>query len=396
MSEPNVVLTIPRPGEIALKERPHPKITSGFALVRVRIAPICIEHQIYRDFTFEWMEDKENMGHEGVGEVCEVAPGSRFKVGDRVIIYQGHPCGQCYVCTSALSPTHCMRVPYEQMIAGSTIKGIADSGDGSGTLQTLGEMGIGRRAIEIECGSDGGGFGFGRFRIAPELMLQKIPDTLDFRYAAAANCACGCTYTGIEELGVGPGDFVLVAGIGFIGFGAIINAKFRGATVIALGRNEYRMRQAMQMGADYVLNPEHQDWLEQLREITGYKQGVDFAAECSGYPYYQNKCIAAVRRYGGVFFFGHVPGADHKLEIHILDEIMNRHVHITGGHDVRWLHREGLLNMLQDDSVQQGIDTMVTHEFNMSDGKAAFEAALSKQAGKIYLYPWEDCPRASG
>ena len=86
MSEPNVVLTIPRPGEVKLKERPHPKIVPGFALVKVRIAPICIEHQIYKDFSFEWMEDKDNMGHEGVGEICEVAAGSRFNVGDRVII----------------------------------------------------------------------------------------------------------------------------------------------------------------------------------------------------------------------------------------------------------------------------------------------------------------------
>jgi uncharacterized OB-fold protein len=28
----------------------------------------------------------------------------------------------------------------------------------------------------------------------------------------------------------------------------------------------------------------------------------------------------------------------------------------------------------------------------MSQGAEAFEAALSKQAGKIYLYPQENCP----
>ena len=35
---------------------------------------------------------------------------------------------------------------------------------------------------------------------------------------------------------------------------------------------------------------------------------------------------------------------------------------------------------------------MVTHEFNMSDAARAFQAALSRKAGKIYLYPQEDCP----
>jgi threonine dehydrogenase-like Zn-dependent dehydrogenase len=285
-----------------------------------------------------------------------------------------------------------MRHPYEEMEAGATLPGLGDTSLGNPTMEALGARGVGKRAIELTCGSESGGFGFGRFRIAPEIMIQKIPDGLDFRYAAAANCACGCTYTGIEELGVRRGDFVLVAGIGFIGLGAIINAKYRGATVIALGRNAERMEMARRIGADHVLNPEDPQWLERVREITGYRQGVDYAAECSGYPYYQSKCIAAVRRYGGVFFFGHVPGSQHKLELHVLDEVMNRHVHLTGGHDVRWIDRQGLVNMLQVKEVQRRIDMMVTHEFNMSEGKAAFEAALSKKAGKIYLYPWEDCP----
>ena len=392
MPENNVVLTIPEPGKVELKERPYPKIVPPYVLMKVAIAPVCIEHQIYRDFTFEWHEDFEHMGHEGVGEVVETWEGSKFTPGDRVVIYQGDPCGECFVCTRGLSPTHCLHKPYEQIEAGATMQGIEDDGKGTATMEAIGQMGAGMRCIEIKCNSESGGFGFARYRIAPESMLQKIPDDLDFRYAAAANCSAGCTYTGIQELGVGPGDFVLVAGVGFIGFGAIINAKYRGATVIALGRNQDRMQQAKDIGADYVLNPEDPDWLDRIHEITGYKKGVDYAAECSGYPYYQGKTIAAVRRYGSVFFFGHVPGSDHKLEIHVMDEIMNRHVYLTGGHDVRWQDREGLLIMLQDKSVQVTVDKMVTHEFNMSDGKAAFEAALSKKAGKIYLYPWDDCP----
>jgi hypothetical protein len=36
-------------------------------------------------------------------------------------------------------------------------------------------------------------------------------------------------------------------------------------------------------------------------------------------------------------------------------------------------------------------DHLITHEYNMSQGAEAFEAALSKQAGKIYLYPQENC-----
>ena len=51
----------------------------------VEIAPICIEHQVYKEHRFEWHSDAENQGHEGVGTIREVAPGSTFAVGDRVV-----------------------------------------------------------------------------------------------------------------------------------------------------------------------------------------------------------------------------------------------------------------------------------------------------------------------
>jgi uncharacterized OB-fold protein len=48
--------------------------------------------------------------------------------------------------------------------------------------------------------------------------------------------------------------------------------------------------------------------------------------------------------------------------------------------------------MLQDREVQRATDLMITHEFNMSDAAAAFDACLEKKCGKVYLYPQEDCP----
>ena len=393
MSNHNVVLTIPQAGTVELKEVPFPKIAPGYALIKVAIAPICIEHQIYRDHTFEWHEDAEHMGHEGVGVIEAVAEGSEFSVGDRVLIYQGNPCGTCFVCEEGLSPTHCLAIPYEEITGqgGADPHASLGSLDGAEVMTTRG----GLRSIEIECGSESGGFGFSQHRLAPERMIQRIPDDLPFRYAAAANCSNGCTYTGVEEVGVGPGDVVLVGGIGFIGFGAIINAKYRGATVIAMGRNEFRMDLARKMGADYIIDPDDPDWLKKIHEITGDKKGCDSVFECSGYPYYQKRCLQAVRRYGHLRLFGFLVGSEEPLPIHLLDEIHNRHVTVTGSHDVNMNHREGLIRMMMDPEVQRATDLMVTHEFNMSDGAAAFEACLSKKAGKVYLYPQEDCPKAA-
>ena len=390
MSKTNTVLTIPEPRKVVLKQMPYPRIVPGYVMVKVEIAPVCIEHQVYKEHRMEWHSDCDHQGHEGVGTICEVTAGSRLEVGDRVVMYQGDPCGECFVCQRQLSPTHCMSIPYELL---------TETQDPTANLEQLGGIQAqhvpgGLRAIEDKCGAESGGFGFVQYRILQECMVQKIPDSLSFRHAALANCSIGCTYSGVEECGVKTDDWVVVAGVGFIGFGTIINAKYRGAKVIVLGRNDFRMEQARRMGADYIVNPDDPDWLEQIHQLTGSLKGADHVFEASGYPYYQKKALAAVRRFGNVWLYGFLVEDSEPLPIRLLDEIHNRGVHLSGNHDVHVKHREGLIRMLQNPQVQAWADHLITHEYNMSEGAAAFEAALSKQAGKIFLYPQENCPQS--
>jgi len=79
MNKTNVVLTIPEPQKVVLKEKPYPTLAPGYSMMQVEIAPICIEHQVYKEHRFEWHSDEERQGHEGVGTICEVMPGSKFK-----------------------------------------------------------------------------------------------------------------------------------------------------------------------------------------------------------------------------------------------------------------------------------------------------------------------------
>jgi threonine dehydrogenase-like Zn-dependent dehydrogenase len=387
MNKTNIVLTIPEPKKVVLKERPYPTLAPGYSMIKVEIAPVCIEHQVYKEHRFEWHSDEDHQGHEGVGTICEVVPGSKFKVGDRVIVYQGNPCQECFVCQRGLSPTHCLSIPYEHLCETQSPDTVLEVLGGGYAIDAPG----GLKDIENKCHSESGGFGFSRYRISNDYMIQKIPDDLPFRYAALANCSLGCTYTGIEDMDVRKDDWVLVAGVGFIGFGSIINAKYRGARVIALGRNPFRMEQARKMGADHIVNPDDEDWLEQIHALTGDLKGADHVIEASGYPYYQKKCLQAVRRFGNMWLYGFLVEGSEPLPIRLLDEIHNRAVRLSGSHDVHVKHREGLLRMLCNPDLQAMADHLITHEYNMSQGAEAFEAALSKQAGKIYLYPQENC-----
>ncbi|MCY3612215.1 MAG: zinc-binding dehydrogenase, partial [Gemmatimonadetes bacterium] len=367
----NVVLTIPEPRTAALATKPYPVAGPGFVIVEVAVAPVCNEGRIYRDHQFEWHDSPEHLGHEGVGTIVETRPGSRFEPGDRVVVFQANSCQKCFVCTQGLSPTHCLGIPYEGYDDGMAPQDV-----------TAGLLGI-----EKVNGSASGGFGMARYRLAPEHMVVRLPDNLSFHHAAAANCTLGCTYTAAEEAGVKAGDVVLVGGVGFIGLGAVANALHRGATVVVIGRNPYRMDLCRRLGVTAVIDPGSSDWLEQIHAVTGRRRGADVAFECSGTPYYLDRCMAGLRRYGTLFSLGFTGSEGYSVSV--LNDMMDRHITWTGGHDVRFRDRDGLLRMLGDTEVQGWIDTIVTHTYPMSRAAEAFEVALTKDCGKIYLLPQE-------
>jgi threonine dehydrogenase-like Zn-dependent dehydrogenase len=370
VSRTNVVLSVPGPRRVELVERPYPRIKPGYAIIETAIAPVCLEGtRIWAHHDFEVLggptgqtsDFPDGLGHEGVGTIAEVAPGSSFRPGERVIVFQGDWCGRCHACRNGLSPTYC-------------------------TYNMAGRPGarsIAFRGLQEWNDSESGGWAMARYRIAAEPHLFPIPDDLDFRYAAAANCSVGAGWSNQELMGVGPGDTVLLAGIGFITMGHAISALHRRARVIALVRNPFRADLLRRMGVEHLVNPEDDDWLEQVRALTYDGQGVDHAVDGSGVPYYQQKVILATRVYGSVNFSGHTPSA--RLDFSPLEVVTHYARRITGQHDVRMRDREGLIRCLMDPDVQRRIDVMVTHELPMSRAADAFEIQVSKRCGKIYL-----------
>ena len=360
MSKSNVVLTIPEPHKFELVERPYPKFKAGYAVVKTEIAPVCLEgSRIWTEHDFEFHDDPYHLGHEGVGVIDDIHPGSSFKKGDRVIVFQGDHCGQCRSCRSGSSPTYC-----------------------HSNLEQYGGRAL--HGIEEKNESESGGFAMARYRIAPIANLYRIPDGVDFRYAAAANCSLGVGFSNQELMNVKAGDTVLIGGVGFIGMGHIISALYRNATVITLIRNQYRESLLNSMGVEHFINPEDENWLEQVKTLTYEGQGVDHCIDGSGVPYYQRRLMSATRVYGTVNFSGHTPGA--LLNLSPLHHVIDPAHQLLGQHDVRAMDREGLARALMNKDVQRMIDVMVTHEFPMSKAGDAFDVQVKKQCGKVYLH----------
>jgi len=357
MTDSNVNLRVEK-GVAEVVEVPMPRPNAeGFVVVRQEYAGICTEQKSYASGFYEAHEGPLHMGHEGVGTIAEVGPGvSGLREGDRVIVHIGWACGGCWVCRNGLTSTNC---------------------------ENLGVARDMEEANSMPSGSGGGAFN--KYRLAPAFNVQKIPDSLDFRYARAANCLIGSTYSIVRDFDVGPQTHALVAGVGFIGHAAIANLKHRGATVIALGRNAERLAIARELGVDAVVHPDDTDWLDQVRDLTPDGRGVDIAYECSGHPDYQRKALDSLRRFGQLILMGYQRETDWTFDIDVHDDILVPAKRIAGMEDLMIKHRGELGELLQQQAMQQQIDTMIAGDAPLSDAAEVFEKILTRKHGKFFF-----------
>lgn len=112
----------------------------------------------------------------------------------------------------------------------------------------------------------------------------------------AGPLACGIT-TGagavLNTANPGPGESVVVYGVGAVGLGAIMAARnSAAATIIAVDLHDSRLELAQRYGATHVINSRKEDSLERIREITG--GAADHAIECAGVIAVLEEAIEAV------------------------------------------------------------------------------------------------------
>ncbi len=87
----------------------------------------------------------------------------------------------------------------------------------------------------------------------------------------------------VSRAQVTDSDIVMVIGCGMVGMGAMIRAALRGATVIAVDLDDYKLELAKEMGATYTINSRTDDVHRCIEKITN-GLGVDVVIEAVGSP----------------------------------------------------------------------------------------------------------------
>ena len=247
-----------------------PRIGAGELLVRVHTCGICgtdlkkIEtgsHSAPRIF-----------GHEMAGVVVARGAGvTRFREGDRVMVFHHIPCGECY---------YCQRKVFSQCPLYKRV----------GTTAGVGEA---------------AGGGFAEYIRVMDWIVERgviaIPDHVSFEQASHIE-PVNTVWKGIQSLAVEPGETVLVIGQGPIGMILGVLAQRAGAHVITSDLFPQRLTMGVRYGLSQSIDASRADVVQAIRERTEGR-GADAVILAVGGSSLIRPAIEAARFGGRVLLF---------------------------------------------------------------------------------------------
>ena len=330
---------------IVLREVPVPSCGPSDALIRVHHAGVCgtdLHIWEWDSWASKRLKPPVIVGHEFAGEIAQLGPEAAadglLAIGD-LVTAEGHViCGHCLQCRL---------------------------GDGHLCLRT--------KIIGVD--RDGA---FADYIAMPASNVIKL-DGIPTEIGAIMDPLGNAVHTVLEaEV---PGSTVFVLGCGPIGCFAVGVARAAGASlVIASDFNPKRLELARAMGAQVTLNPERDDVIARVRELTG-GDGVDLVCEMSGHPSGHAQAFAAARIGGRVNLLG---TPSRTTEVDFARDVIFKGLTIygvTGRKMYQTWHQ--MLRFLRSGQVNPR--PVITHRFPLEAIADAIQVIKEGKAGKVIL-----------
>ncbi len=328
------------PHDIRIEERQMPQPGPKEVLVQIKAVGVCgsdmhyYEHGRIGSFI---VLNPLILGHESSGVIVELGSDvTRHRVGERVAIEPGQPCGHCQECRTGrynlCRDVHFFATPPY---------------DGA----------------------------FTNYVLAHEDFAFELPENMSDEAGAL-----------IEPLSVGiwacqkgqvtAGSRVLITGAGPIGLLAMQSALAFGATeVIVTDINPHRLDAASRNGATKIINVAEQPLGEMNIQ-------VDVLIECSGNQGSVLAGIKAVRPAGRAVMVGMGPAEEVKVPMSYLQ---NNEITLTGTFRYANVYPTAIALV---SAGKVNLDAMVTGRFKLADAEAALQAAHQDQTNiKVLVMP---------
>lgn len=335
---------------VEFKDVEEPKINEDEVLIEVKFAGVCgTDLEIY-----EWHPELMDtfpvpinlpfiLGHEFSGEVNQM--GSKVKghrIGDRVVANPILSCGSCFFCR----------------------KGEASICDYRPTL------GVGINGA------------FAKYVAVPATNLFNLPENVSFEEGAITELLSVAVHAA-ERVGVGCGDTVAITGPGPLGLMMLMVAKAAGASrvfVTGIETDEQRLKTAIELGADSVINVKMENPTECVKKLTE-GLGADIVFETAGHPSAVTQAIALARKGGRVGILGLSPRLSPIQTSHIVlweKELIG----IRAYYPQTWKRSIALLS-----AGKVRLDPLITNKLPLADVESGFRLMGERESIKVLLKP---------
>lgn len=319
-------------GEIArMKIEKVPDPAPGEGEVRIRVAACGLCRTDLEYLKGEGKPPKAPpliLGHEPSGTIVDIGPGvCGFSLGQRVLVATPIPCRRCEIC----------RRGYENRCPDMSIVGATRDG------------------------------AFAEYLVTPASSVFVLPDELPLEESAIITDAVATSYHALyNQASLQPGDTIAIFGAsGGLGLVCVQLAAATGATVIGVGRKQWKLAQAKEFGATAVLGTEEVDKVDAaIRHMTG--GGVDIAIDATAVPSMIENAVRSTRPGGKtvVLGFGY-----QKIQIGV-NQLMWLERTIVGSRNYRPTDMPRVLELVRKGFIDPS--KMVSHRFGLDEINEAY------------------------
>lgn len=307
-----------------IEEVPTPEPDEGEVLIKLRYASLNPADRLLVEGKYPGAGELPlTVGRDGSGTIEQAAEGSRFAVGEKVIILRS-------------------------------------------------EIGITRQGTLAE------------YATAPEPVVTRLPAGWSLEQGAAAPLVYLTAWKAlVTQGGYREGESVLVTGAsGGVGVAAVQLAKALGAKVVALSRDPDKRAKLEELGADAALDDSAPDLADQVRNALAGK-GPDIIIENLAGPRL-NEHVALANLNGRIMVIGLLAGRTSEIE---MGQVLFKQVRIEGVHVGKFVPAQAqdawrrIVDTLNASKVGPVIDTI----FPMQQVQEAFAHLAGGHMGKVLV-----------
>ena len=340
------------PEDLRLEDVPEPTCGTDEVKIRVKNCSTCGTDVKIRKNGHQNLAPPRIIGHEIAGEVVEVGSGvaGDWKPGDRVQVIAAVPCGKCHECRK-------------------------------------GWMAVCQNQTSVGYQYDGG---FAEYMIVPREVLavdgmNRIPDGVGFAEASAAE-PFACAINAQEQLGIEPGDDVVIFGAGPIGCMHVRIARgvHRAGRVILVDINSERLKMSADaVQPDVVINASEVNIVEEILKLTGGR-GADVVITATPANITQEQAVSMAARNGRISFFGGLPKTNPTITLDS-NLVHYRQLHIHGANGSAPEHNRRALDYIASGEVP--VADLITRRIRLRDVMDAFGIVERGEAIKVTVEP---------